>query len=258
MTRSALAAAVALGLPAFPCRPDKSPACPHGWCNATADPAALGELWRRCPGPLVGVATGAVSGLDVLDIDDARHPEAADWRAQHHDRLPPTRAHRTRSGGSHLLFRHADALRCSASRIAPGIDVRADGGYIVWWPATAEPVLSDVPPAPWPQWLLDALTPPPAPRRAVAWTPPPNYRAGSLYASAALRHAAERIARTPIGSRNTTLYAEAYSIGRLIAEGLVDPQHVADTLAAAAVAAGLTPHEIEGTLRSAFGARGLL
>jgi hypothetical protein len=25
-------------------------------------------------------------------------------------------------------------LRCSRGRIAPGVDVRADGGYVIWWP----------------------------------------------------------------------------------------------------------------------------
>jgi hypothetical protein len=68
----------------------------------------------------------------------------------------------------------------------------------------------------------------------------------------------ERVARAPIGSRNRALNSEAYGIGRLVAEGLLDGQEVADTLAAAALAAGLDPPEVERTLRSAFGARGLL
>ena len=102
----ALGAALALGVPTFPCRADKAPACPRGFHAATADPAAVCELWRRRPGPLVGVPTSAVSGLDVFDIDAPRHPEAADWVTARLDRLPPTRTHRTRSGGRHLLFRH--------------------------------------------------------------------------------------------------------------------------------------------------------
>ena len=75
------------------------------------------------------------------------------WWASHRDRLPVTRVHRTRSGGLHLVFQHAPDIRCSAGRIAPGIDVRGNGGYVIWWPATGLPVLSNAPFAPWPDWL---------------------------------------------------------------------------------------------------------
>jgi hypothetical protein len=98
-----LAAALSLGLPAFSCRPDKRPACPHGYRDATADPTGLRALWCRHPGQLVGVPTGQASGLDVLDIDAPRHPEAAVWLLGRRDRLPASRIHRTRSGDRHLL-----------------------------------------------------------------------------------------------------------------------------------------------------------
>jgi hypothetical protein len=256
----ALAAALALGLPAFPCAATKAPAIPGpgGHKHATADPVALRELWRRYPGPLVGLATGEGSGLDALDIDGPCHPEAAQWWAAHRRSLPPTRTHRTRSGGLHLLFRHAAGLRCSAGKIAPGVDVRADGGYVIWWPASGQPVLRDAPPAQWPQRLLDALTPPPEPRSAVAWTAPSDCLGRLHYGSAALRSAVQRVARAPIGSRNNTLNREAYGLARLVATGLLDAQYVADKLAGAALAAGLLPREIKATLRSALRARGLL
>ena len=64
--------------------------------------------------------------------------------------VTPTRPHRTRSGGLHLIFGHYDGLKCSAGKIARGVDVRADGGYILWWPAAGLPMLSDAPIAPWP------------------------------------------------------------------------------------------------------------
>ena len=252
---AALGAALALGLPAFPCRPDKTPASPHGFRDAVADPAALRELWRRHPGPLVGVPTGEASGLDALDIDAPRHPEAATWFATRHEHLPETRIHRTRSGGLHLLFQHSDGLRCWTGRPVSGIDGRATGGYIIWWPAAGEPVVQCAPPAPWPAWLLGELTP--APSRAPTWDRPTPYR-GSRYGRAALQHAAERVARAPSGARNAALNAEAYSVARLVAAGLLDGQEVADTLAAAAIAAGLGPRETLATLRSALSARGLL
>jgi hypothetical protein len=259
----ALGAALALGLPAFPCCANKAPAIPGagGYKHATADPARLRELWRDYPGPLIGVPMGEASGLDTLDIDAPRHPEAAEWWAAHRDRLPATRTHRTRSGGLHLLFAHLPALRCWTGRPVSGVDGRADGGYIVWWPAVGMPVLCDPPLAPWPEWLIEELAQPRPEAPSAPWIRRPcasRYRVGSRYAGAALYNSTERVAQAPIGTRNRTLNCEAYGLCRLVAEGLLDAQDVADTLAAAAVTARLTPSEIEATLRSAFRARGLL
>jgi len=215
--------------------------------DALDDPATLRELWSEYPGELVGIATGSASGIDALDLD-AKHASE-------------TRTPRTRSRGLHLLFQHAPGLRCWTGRPAVGIDGRSDGGYVIWWPATGLPVLSDAPPTPWPKWLLDELSPPSAPAPPAVWNPlgcPTRYRVASRYASAALQHAADRVTLAPTGSRNATLNAQAYGIGRLVAAGLLDGQEVADTLAMAAVAAGLAPQEIARTLGSALRARGVL
>jgi hypothetical protein len=138
MTAAALDAALALaaaGRKCFPCGVNKRPATPHGFHDAATDPAVVRQLWRQWPGPLVGVSTGEASGVDALDLD-AKHPEAGGWWATHRARLPVTRTHRTRSRGLHLLFWHAAGLRCTAGVIAPGVDIRADGGYVIWWPAS--------------------------------------------------------------------------------------------------------------------------
>jgi hypothetical protein len=76
---------------------------------ASALPAELRALWRRHPGPLVGVRTGEAFGRSVLDIDGPKHPEADVWLAAHRAQLPETRIHRTRSGGLHFVFQlHAN------------------------------------------------------------------------------------------------------------------------------------------------------
>jgi hypothetical protein len=111
----------------------KKPLTEHGFLDAAFEDYSG---W-----PLVGVPTGAAGGLDVLDVDLA----GVCWFDQHYDQLPPTRAHETRGGGRHLTFRHSEDLRCSASKIAPGVDVRADGGYAVWWPREGFRVVSDAP-----------------------------------------------------------------------------------------------------------------
>src|SRR5262249_5694131 len=140
-----LAAAEALtqqGLPCFPCTATKRPACPHGFHDATCNPERLRALWHQYPGALVGVSTGEPSNLLVVDID-AKHAAAKSWWSENRDQLPTTRVHRTRSRGLHVLFRHVAGLKCSASKLAPGVDIRGNGGYVIWWPAAGLPVLCE-------------------------------------------------------------------------------------------------------------------
>src|SRR5262245_38014924 len=162
------------GIPCFPCRASKRPACPHGFKEATINPDELRQLWRRSPGVLVGVPTGEQSGIFVLDIDSARHSEAAVWLSHCASHLPDTRRHRTRSGGLHFLFQHHVGLKSSVSRLAVGVDTRGSGGFIIWWPAhlglTADHHFAPL--APVPDWLIVALTPtPPTP---VSYGPRPD------------------------------------------------------------------------------------
>jgi Bifunctional DNA primase/polymerase, N-terminal len=82
----------------FPCTANKRPTTPRGFHDAASDPTVLRTLWRQYPASLVGVATSAVSKVDVLDLD-RKHPEAAEWWSRNRDKLPDTQAHRTRSGG---------------------------------------------------------------------------------------------------------------------------------------------------------------
>lgn len=153
--RTALAQALELaeqGYTCFPCRADKTPSCNRGFKNGSSDADDLRALWAQYPGVLVGVATGPASQIAVLDVD-AKHASAQQWWQEHRSRLPATRTHRTRSGGLHLIYGDYDGLRCSVGKITLGIDVRADGGYIIWWPAAGCKVLADIPPAPWPEFL---------------------------------------------------------------------------------------------------------
>jgi len=113
------------GLAVFPCAHNKIPTTPHGFRDASADGETVQALWRRHGGSLVGVRTGAASNLAVLDVD-AKHASAKQWWADNRQRLPPTRTHRTPGGGLHLIFAHAEGLRCSTSKLARGIDVKAE------------------------------------------------------------------------------------------------------------------------------------
>jgi hypothetical protein len=114
--------------------------------------------WER-----VAVPTGAVNGVDVLDVDTKNG--ATDWWWQHFAAMPKTRTQVTESGGYHVFFRHAEALKCSQSRVAPAVDVRADGGYVIDWSREGLPVANGDVFAPWPEdcwplrwaWLSQSL-----------------------------------------------------------------------------------------------------
>jgi hypothetical protein len=139
----------------FPCRTDKRPCTPHGHLDAVSDSASVASLWARYPGaPLVGVACGAIGGISVIDID----PNGESWFHAHRDQLPQTRTHKTRREGWHLIYRHAPGLRCSNGKIAPGVDIKTDGNYVIWWPAAAGRVLCSEPIAPFPAWVIAALS----------------------------------------------------------------------------------------------------
>jgi Bifunctional DNA primase/polymerase, N-terminal len=211
------------GIPCFPCLPSKRPACQHGFKDATSDSVALGHLWQRSPGLLIGVPTGAASGFFVVDVDSARHPEAAAWLQDRTPFLPDTRRHKTKSRGWHFLFQHRDGLRNTASKLARGIDTRSDGGYIIWWPAT---LTSDehrfMPPAAVPDWLVEALDP-----------PPPVYPYLPSKAAAApsrLEGIIRTVANAREGERNALTFWGACRIFDMLAEGELGSSDGADAL----------------------------
>jgi hypothetical protein len=237
-TLDAALALAAEGRKCFPCSLNKRPATPHGFLDASDDPASLRELWSECPGELVGMATGSASGIDALDLD-AKHASAREWWRANRPRLPETKTHRTRSGGLHLIFQHAPGLRCWTSRPAMGIDGRADGGYIIWWPATGLPVLRHAPPTPWPDWLLPDLRPSSLPARSESRAMVPDD-----YALAAL---VRKVAGATEGERNTITFWAGCRAGEMAASGLIGADTAAAVIANAALLAGLSPAEADGT-----------
>lgn len=148
---------LAARVPVFPCRRNpeevavrgerkiakaKSPLTVHGLRDASQDPAQIRAWWARWPDALVGVPTGQGTGLVVIDYDAHKADASAnDWILEHSEQLLATRTHATLSGGRHYLFRAPAGVEyrngvcltlAGIKRI--GIDVRAEGGYIVWWP----------------------------------------------------------------------------------------------------------------------------
>jgi len=121
-------------LPVFPCGKDKRPLTRHGFKDATTDNGQVRRWWSSFPDALIGVPTGSASRLIVIDVD----PAGMDFiLGEHGGLLDKARQHNTRRDFHYLFRAPADvSIGCSAGKLAEGVDVRGDGGYIIWWPAT--------------------------------------------------------------------------------------------------------------------------
>lgn len=113
----------------------------------------ISSWWERWPDANIGVATGAESGIWVLDLDNKRSVDIGDGllvgEGTHslrvledmHGPLPRTLSQTTGSGGSHLIFRYPSPEQSNGRSfgnrvgIVPSVDIRASGGYIVVAPS---------------------------------------------------------------------------------------------------------------------------
>jgi hypothetical protein len=158
----------ALGLRVFPLRPGRKTPLFEGWQDwATTEKWQIEKFAASNTDCNWGVYCGG-SGVFAIDLDekDGRSGKA-DWEAL--TSANPTRrtlSFRTTTGGTHLLF--AGMGQNTAKALAPGIDTRGQGGYIVapgsvlTDPSTGDElgrytILDEAPIEPVPTWLLKAL-----------------------------------------------------------------------------------------------------
>lgn len=205
----------------------KMPATLHGHQDAAIDPVEVATLWQHRPTANIGIATGA-SGLAVIDID--RKHGVDGWRGladclKRLGELPgPTRMVSTPSGGAHIYFRAPAGfeIRNSAGRLAPGVDVRACGGYVVAppsvisgkayrWDVTAP---AKVLPLAW----GEAMTPPkPEPTAVHPCARPviPNRNGARRYGRVVINSEADTVRKAERGSRNDTITRSAFRVGQV-------------------------------------------
>jgi hypothetical protein len=211
-----------MGLPVFPCDEHKRPMTAHGFRDATRDPETIRRSFRNAA--MIGIPTGEASGFFVLDLDCKNGAQGLEWLAAHEWRLPQTRRHRTRSGGVHLLFAMpaGRAIRNSASRVGPGVDVRGSGGYIIAPPSDGYDVIDHAVIAEAPAWLLDLIDPPTPQAQPIAPrqpSPPRQSGDGTRYGLQALDNECQAILSAADGAKHDTLNRAAFSIGGLVAAG---------------------------------------
>jgi len=169
MLRAALRAA-GRGWSVVPMRPgEKVPLIP--WLEHQTRRAGEGEIrrwFKRWPRANVGVATGEVSDLVVLDVDSGHGgDESLQALSAEHGPLPATVEARTGGGGRHLYFAHPGFGVQNRVGLRKGLDVRGDGGCVVVPPSVHPSGRSyrwregcspdDTRPAVLPDWLRELL-----------------------------------------------------------------------------------------------------
>lgn len=113
----------------------------HGCKDATKDPAIIEQMWKDHPEANVGIATGEISNLLVIDIDI--HPEEGKFGDEtlaalesKLGKIPETLEVITGSGGRHLYFQYPEGSGITIgegekSGLGSGVDFRGNGGYVV-------------------------------------------------------------------------------------------------------------------------------
>ena len=245
------------GKPVFPCHSkDKKPLIKGGFTAATTNPDQLREWWAKWPGAMIGLPTGKESGFFVLDVDRPKKDGEPDGLnsitelQKQHGSLEGFTRQRTPSGGVHYLFKWpADIIiKNSARKIAPGLDIRGAGGYIVIAPSYSTQYNAayewecKTPLADAPQWILDLIQAAYEPKQRVPTSPPARktpVEKNSPYALATLENEIKELALCCSGGRNTALNAAAFNLGALVAAGALSREQVESELYGACQQNGL-------------------
>jgi len=187
MLAAALHYARDLGRPVLPLVPrDKRPIVARGLRAATTHEGTVRAWWTRTPTANIGLLCGL--GLVCIDVDGAAGAKSLRRLCKEHGPLPETVESIT-PRGRHLSFGYDETtkIRPSAGRLGEGLDVRADGSYVVAPPSVhpsgrryrwrrghepGEHVLADAP-----AWLLELIG------RATTHAVPRSGRPGEQHAS---------------------------------------------------------------------------
>lgn len=100
--------------------------------NKTLSPDNLTQWWKRHPEANVGIVTGKISQIAVLDIDGEEGLESLERIGLTIDSMPLTPMSHTGGGGIHLIFRYPEKYPVKTKAgVLPKVDIRSDGGMIV-------------------------------------------------------------------------------------------------------------------------------
>ncbi|WP_037674748.1 bifunctional DNA primase/polymerase [Streptomyces griseus] len=229
----------------------------HGVYDASTDPARVRALFAMAPwatgyGIACGLAPHHLIGVD-LDTKTGTDSTAAlrELALRHLFTIPATVVVLTPSGGRHLWLSGPPdvVVPNSAGRLAPGIDIRGAGGYLVGPGSRTDhgvyataPGTAHLPPAPCPPALLRLLLPPPRHPGGPGTRHGHGKDLGHGYGQGLLHF----VLAAHQGQRNTRLF---WAACRAYEDG-IGPE-LADALVDAAIHTGLTAREARSTIASA-------
>jgi len=224
--------------------------------GCTTDPVEIVAYYKQFPAANVGIATGKDSGIFVLEADTpAGH--SADGIANlknleaEHGELPATLMAESPSGSVHRFFKYPSDgtfIENSASKLAPGVDVRGDGGMVIAAPSVRPGKgiyrwLNTLPIADAPEWLIKlsakAALPPPKP---IIFSIQSSSDLSAYGAAALADEMAQLAARSP-GERNTEANLSAYRIGRLVGGRCLAFSEAYSALEQAVLSWGVSPKD---------------
>jgi len=89
------------------------------------------QWWQQHPSANIGIVTGKVSRTVVIDLDPDKGGNESG--AGIYEQAPTDLIVKTGRGGYHLYYRYPEDVGHIPNRVGllPGVDVRADGGYVV-------------------------------------------------------------------------------------------------------------------------------
>lgn len=134
---AALKYAEKYGWAVFPIDPQtKKPLTPHGCKDAKKTRGPIASWWKKWPNAGIGVATGSISGIIVVDEDIDRDKgidgsyEMRIWERDN-GALPDTAQAISGRGGVHRYFKYSGTDIKNRAGVLDGVDVRGEGGYII-------------------------------------------------------------------------------------------------------------------------------
>jgi len=115
------------GFSVIPVKKDKRPFVKwEPYQKERAPETLIREWWAKYPGANIGIVTGKISGLTVLDADSTEGKNAIEEFLPDSLVVPIVKTPK----GWHYYFNHAEGLQ-TGTRILNDCDIRNDGGYVV-------------------------------------------------------------------------------------------------------------------------------
>lgn len=146
----------------------KVPITTNGFKDATNDIEQIKRWWTDHPNSGIGLPTGKINNIVVIDIDPrSRGDMSFDRLIDDNEQLPHTVHCLTPGGGSHYYLSYDERINKSKLNDYPGIDIQGDGKYVILppsthpngkeycWEESSKPVITPIENIP--KWFIDLL-----------------------------------------------------------------------------------------------------